>query len=274
MLGSICHGSERGRILHVHDRGVGETGSTTDCRRAGGQSGTSHPPSGGEKARGTETGIKPEMKTIMRNRPLMRLAVCLISMAAMILQSCSESGTPTATRSAERGPAWKADLTCWYTRKENAYKVTVFSRSGRTRRLKPQTYLLVEENGNLFVNTGYRVDVSYNEASGRADILTGRRLCKEGGTGMKAEERLILERHFLLGVTGGTRPMGGDRSRQPGPKYHKHVGQYRPYLKDGSQYGRKLCRDSKDLRAGQEILRPAEIGEQPDTGCPQGADTS
>ena len=32
------------------------------------------------------------MKTIMRNRPLMRLAVCLISMAAMILQSCSESG--------------------------------------------------------------------------------------------------------------------------------------------------------------------------------------
>lgn len=70
LLGSICHGSERGRILHVHDRGVGETGSTTDCRRAGGQSGRSHPPSGGEKARGTETGIKPEMKTIMRNRPL------------------------------------------------------------------------------------------------------------------------------------------------------------------------------------------------------------
>ena len=32
------------------------------------------------------------MKTIMRNRPLMRLAVFLISMAAMILQSCSESG--------------------------------------------------------------------------------------------------------------------------------------------------------------------------------------
>ena len=25
--------------------------------------------------------------------------------------------------------------------------------------------------------------------------------------------------------------MGGDRSRQSGPKYHKHVGQYRPYLK-------------------------------------------
>lgn len=31
-----------------------------------------------------------------------------------------------------------------------AYKVTVFSRSGKTRVLKPRTYLLVEENGNLF----------------------------------------------------------------------------------------------------------------------------
>ena len=50
-----------------------------------------------------------------------------------------------------------------------AYKVTVFARSGKTRRLRPQTYLLVEENGNLFINTGYRIDVSYNEET---DILT------------------------------------------------------------------------------------------------------
>ena len=29
----------------------------------------------------------------MRNRPFVKLAVCLISMAALILQSCSENGT-------------------------------------------------------------------------------------------------------------------------------------------------------------------------------------
>lgn len=62
------------------------------------------------------------------------------------------------------------------------YKVTVFSRSGRTRKLKPQTYLLVEENGNLFINTGYRVDVSYNEA---ADVLT----FSPGGDYVRKEER-------------------------------------------------------------------------------------
>ena len=150
-------------------------------RIAGGQSGRSHPPSGGEKARGTETGIKPEMKTIMRNRPLMRLAVCLISMAAMILQSCSESGIDRdkicGTWTSVEG---RPDVLVY--KEGECYKVTVFSRSGRTRRLKPQTYLLVEENGNLFVNTGYRVDVSYNEA---ADVLT----FSPGGDYVRKEER-------------------------------------------------------------------------------------
>ena len=68
------------------------------------------------------------------------------------------------TSFAARGPVWKASRTCWYIRKE-----TVFARSGKARVLKPKTYLLVEENGNLFINTGYRIDVSYNEAT---DVLT------------------------------------------------------------------------------------------------------
>ncbi len=50
-----------------------------------------------------------------------------------------------------------------------AYKVTVFKRSGIRRRLKPETYLLQQENGNMFINTGFRIDVSYNEAT---DVLT------------------------------------------------------------------------------------------------------
>ena len=69
----------------------------------------------------------------------------------------------------------------------------------------------------------------------------------------------------------GPGAMGGDRSRKSGPKYHQHVGQHRPYLQDGGQYGRQFCGDGKDLRAGQEVLRPVKGGEQPDTGRPQGA---
>ena len=50
------------------------------------------------------------------------------------------------------------------------YKVTLFRRSGVRRRLKPETYLLQrEENGNLYMNTGFRIDVAYNEET---DVLS------------------------------------------------------------------------------------------------------
>ena len=60
-------------------------------------------------------------------------------------------------------------LTDSFTEQFPFYKVTVFARSGKARKLRPETYLLVEENGNLFINTGYRIDIAYNEA---ADVLT------------------------------------------------------------------------------------------------------
>ena len=108
------------------------------------------------------------MKTIMRNKPLMRLAVCLIGMAALVLQSCADGGTDRDRLCGSwTGVDGKPDVLVY--KEGEAYKVTVFARSGKTRRLRPQTYLLVEENGNLFINTGYRIDVSYNEET---DILT------------------------------------------------------------------------------------------------------
>ena len=108
------------------------------------------------------------MKTIMRNKPLMRLAVCLIGMAALVLQSCADGGTDCDRLCGSWNSVdGKPDVLVY--KEGEAYKVTVFARSGKTRRLRPQTYLLVEENGNLFINTGYRIDVSYNEET---DILT------------------------------------------------------------------------------------------------------
>ena len=106
----------------------------------------------------------------MGNRQFMRLAACLVGMASLVLQSCMEMKETTdcnklcgSWSSVEGRP----DVLVY--KEGEAYKVTVFGRSGKMRRLKPATYLLVEENGNLFINTGYRIDVSYNEAT---DVLT------------------------------------------------------------------------------------------------------
>ena len=62
---------------------------------------------------------------------MLQVSKCLIGLAVMVLQSCDVA--------------------------ENR------------RKLKPETYLLQEENGNLFMNTGFRIDVAYNEAT---DVLT------------------------------------------------------------------------------------------------------
>ena len=99
---------------------------------------------------------------------MLQVSKCLIGLAVMVLQSCDVEEN-------------RRDLLCgnWESvegmpdvliyKEGEAYKVTVFKRSGIRRKLKPETYLLQEENGNLFMNTGFRIDVAYNEAS---DVLT------------------------------------------------------------------------------------------------------
>lgn len=102
-------------------------------------------------------------------RQLLLMGSYLIGLAGIMLQACTE------IKSADRDKLcgnWesvegKPDVLIY--REGEAYKVTVFKKSGRLRRLKPRTYLLQEENGNLFIHTGFRIDVSYNEA---ADVLT------------------------------------------------------------------------------------------------------
>lgn len=105
----------------------------------------------------------------MRNRQLMKLAVCLIGIASMVLHGCMENKETNCDRLCGSWSSVEGKPDVLVFKEGGAYKVTVFSRSGKTRRLKPQTYLLVKENGNLFINTGYRIDISYNEA---ADVMT------------------------------------------------------------------------------------------------------
>lgn len=91
----------------------------------------------------------------MKNRQLYRLAACLIGAASLLLQSCSESRFKDCDRLCGSWSSVEGKPDVLIYKEGDAYKVTVFARSGKTRKLKPETYLLVEENGNLFINTGY-----------------------------------------------------------------------------------------------------------------------
>ena len=99
---------------------------------------------------------------------MLQVSKCLIGLAVMVLQSCdvAENRRDLLCGNWESVEG-KPDVLIY--KAGEAYKVTVFKRSGIRRRLKPETYLLQEENGNLFMNTGFRIDVAYNEAT---DVLT------------------------------------------------------------------------------------------------------
>lgn len=109
------------------------------------------------------------MKEKMRNRPFVRLAACLIGIASLMLQGCTGIKEQDCDRLCGSWTSTEGKPDVLIYKEGEAYKVTVFGRSGKARRLKPKTYLLVEENDNLFINTGYRIDISYNEAT---DVLT------------------------------------------------------------------------------------------------------
>ena len=97
------------------------------------------------------------------------LSSCMVSLAALMLQACTEVKETDCSKLCGNwiSVGRKPDVLIY--REGDAYKVTVFKRGGLSRRMKPETYLLREENGNLFINTGYRIDIAYNEAT---DVLT------------------------------------------------------------------------------------------------------
>ena len=105
----------------------------------------------------------------MKNRQLYRLAACLIGAASLLLQSCSESRFKDCDRLCGSWSSVEGKSDVLIYKEGDAYKVTVFDRSGKTRKLKPETYLLVAANGNLLLNSVYRLYISYNDA---ADGLT------------------------------------------------------------------------------------------------------
>ena len=95
---------------------------------------------------------------------MLQVSKCLIGLAVVMLQSCDmEENRRDLLCGNWESVEGKPDVLIY--KEGEAYKVTVFRRSGLRRKLKPETYLLQEENGNLFMNTGFRIDVSYNEVT-------------------------------------------------------------------------------------------------------------
>ena len=83
---------------------------------------------------------------------MLQVSKCLIGLAVMMLQSCDVADNRRDMLCGNwESVEGKPDVLIY--KEGEAYKVTVFRRSGLRRKLKPETYLLQEENGNLLMNS-------------------------------------------------------------------------------------------------------------------------
>lgn len=108
------------------------------------------------------------MTTISKSR-LLELAKYTLALTSLFMTACGEVKETDLSKLCGNwvSVANKPDVLIF--KEGEQYKITIFKRSGVTRKVKPETYLIVQENGNLFINTGFRIDIAYNEAT---DVLT------------------------------------------------------------------------------------------------------
>jgi len=107
--------------------------------------------------------------TVISKSRLLELARYTLALSSLFLSACGDVKESDLSMLCGNwvSVANKPDVLVF--KEGEHYKVTVFKRSGISRKVKPETFLLVEENGNLFINAGFRIDVAYNEAT---DVLT------------------------------------------------------------------------------------------------------
>lgn len=102
-------------------------------------------------------------------KQLLLMSSYLIGVATIMLQACTDVKSTDRDKLCGNWESVEGKPDVLIYREGEAYKITVFSRTRMRRKMKPQTYLLQEENGNLFIHTGFRIDVSYNAAT---DVIT------------------------------------------------------------------------------------------------------
>lgn len=98
-----------------------------------------------------------------------RLTKCLMGLALLFACSCSEVKKPNLDAICGDWVSTTSKPNVTIFKEGDLYKLTLFRKSGMTRQVKPETFLIVRESDNLFINTGFRIDIAYNK---KTDVLT------------------------------------------------------------------------------------------------------
>lgn len=100
---------------------------------------------------------------------LLQLAKCTLAITTIFLTACGEMKETDLSKLCGNWVSTTGKPDVLIFKEGDVYKLTLFRKTAVTRKVKPETFLIVRENGNLFINTGFRIDIAYNEAT---DVIT------------------------------------------------------------------------------------------------------
>lgn len=113
--------------------------------------------------------MKPiKMNTISKEQ-LLQLAKCTLAITTIFLTACGEIKEVDIGEICGNWVSTTGKPDVLIFKEGDIFKLTLFRKKSVTRKIKPETFLIVQENDNLFINTGFRIDIAYNEVT---DVLT------------------------------------------------------------------------------------------------------
>lgn len=108
------------------------------------------------------------MNTISKEQ-LLQLAKCTLAITTIFLTACGDIKEADIGKICGNWVSTTGKPDVLIFKEGDIFKLTLFRKKSVTRKIKPETFLIVQENDNLFINTGFRIDIAYNEVT---DVLT------------------------------------------------------------------------------------------------------
>lgn len=108
------------------------------------------------------------MKYLFNEKQMRTLSVLLAGVICLLTEACTEPQTDMSRLCGEwKSAIGKPDIRI--AKDGKCYKLTLFAKRGMTGRMMPETYVIQQKGGAMFIDTGFHIDMTYHQ---ERDMLT------------------------------------------------------------------------------------------------------
>lgn len=112
------------------------------------------------------------MKYIFNKIQKKTLTVALAGILCLLITACAGQRTEMGKVCGEwKSTNGKPDIRI--AKDGKCYRLTLFARKGLTDKMEPEIYLIQEKDGAMFIDTGFHIDMVYDEEKDMLTFSTG-----------------------------------------------------------------------------------------------------